>query len=137
MIDSAMACDLMRSLGGGRPWMLMEQATAHVNWRQRNATKRPGVMRLGSFQAIARGADAVLFFQWRASRAGAEKFHSAMVPHGGTDTRTWREVTALGGELALLDELVERGSRQRPRSCSTGKTGGRSRPRASRPMLSY
>ncbi len=107
MIDSAMTCDLIRSLGGGRPWMLMEQATAHVNWRPRNATKRPGIMRLGSYQAIARGADAVLFFQWRASRAGAEKFHSAMVPHGGTDTRAWREVTALGGELALLDDLVE------------------------------
>ena len=27
------------------------------------------------------------FFQWRASRAGAEKFHSALVPHAGTDSR--------------------------------------------------
>jgi beta-galactosidase len=106
MVESAMVCDLMRSLGGGRPWMLMEQASAHVNWRPQNATKRPGVMRLGSYQAIARGADAVLFFQWRASQAGAEKFHSAMVPHGGTDTRTWREVTQLGAELASLDDIV-------------------------------
>jgi beta-galactosidase len=107
MIDSSMTCDLIRSLGGGRPWMLMEQATAQVNWRPRNATKRPGIMRLGSYQAIARGADAVLFFQWRASRAGAEKFHSAMVPHGGTETRAWREVTALGQELQNLDDLVD------------------------------
>ena len=107
MIDSAMTCDLIRSLGGGRPWMLMEQATGHVNWRHRNATKRPGIMRLGSYQAVARGADAVMFFQWRASRAGVEKFHSAMVPHGGTETRAWREVTSLGQELARLDDLVE------------------------------
>lgn len=106
MIGSAMAYDLMRSLKGGRPWVLMEQASAHVNWRERNATKRPGVMRLGSYQAIARGADGVMFFQWRASRAGAEKHHSAMVPHVGTDSRTWREVSALGAELGHLDEIL-------------------------------
>ena len=79
VVEAAMIDDLMRSLGGRRPWMLMEQAPAHVNWRPRNATKRPGVMRLGSLQAVARGADAVMFFQWRASRAGAETYHSAMI----------------------------------------------------------
>jgi beta-galactosidase len=106
MVGSAMVGDLMRSLGGGRSWVLMEQAPGIVNWRDVNATKRPGIMRLGSYQAIARGADAVLFFQWRASVAGAEKFHSAMLPHGGVETRTWREISALGGEIARLDAIV-------------------------------
>jgi beta-galactosidase len=98
--------DLMRSLGGGRPWILMEQATSNVNWRDRNAAKPPGRMRLDSYQALARGADGVMFFQWRASRFGAEKFHSAMLPHGGTGTRVWREVTELGAELQRLDAVV-------------------------------
>jgi beta-galactosidase len=107
MIGSAMVCDLIRSLGKGRPWLLMEQAPTHVNWRVRNATKRPGVMRLGSYQAIARGANGVMFFQWRASQFGAEKFHSAMLPHAGTDTRVWREAKALGAELKQLDGLLK------------------------------
>jgi beta-galactosidase len=85
----------------------MEQAPAHVNWRIRNATKRPGVMRLGSYQAMARGANGIMFFQWRASQFGAEKFHSAMLPHAGTDTRVWREVKALGAELKQLDGLLK------------------------------
>ncbi|HZQ06456.1 MAG TPA: beta-galactosidase [Anaerolineae bacterium] len=102
MIESAMGCDLMRSLKEGQAWMLMEQATANVNWRQRNATKAPGVMRLGSYQAVARGANGVLFFQWRASQVGSEKFHSGMVPHAGTATRVWREVKTLGAELQAL-----------------------------------
>jgi beta-galactosidase len=106
MVGSALTSDLIRSLGEGRPWILMEQASAHVNWRQRNATKRPGVMRLGSFQALARGADGVMFFQWRASQAGAEQHHSAMLPHGGTSTRMWRETSALGEELKLSAELA-------------------------------
>lgn len=105
MILAGITCDLMRSLGNGRPWILMEQAPTHVNWRQRNATKRPGVMRLGSYQALAHGADGIMFFQWRASQAGSEKFHSGMLPHAGTDTRVWREVKALGTELGQLDAL--------------------------------
>jgi beta-galactosidase len=106
MVQSAMICDLMRSLGKRRPWILMEQASTHVSWRQRNATKRPGMMRLCSYQAIARGADGIMFFQWRASRAGAEKHHSAMLPHAGTDSRVWREIKAFGEELPKLSAIV-------------------------------
>ena len=75
------------ALAGGRPWLLMEHSTSAVNWQPRNLAKRPGEMLRNSLPHVARGADGVLFFQWRASRAGAEKFHSAMLPHAGTDTR--------------------------------------------------
>ena len=105
MIEAAMNGDLMRSLGGGRPWLVMEQATGLVTWRERNSTKRPGVMRLASYQSVARGADGLMFFQWRASPAGAEMHHSAMIPHGGTDSRSWREAAALGAELELASEI--------------------------------
>jgi beta-galactosidase len=108
-IDLAMAADLTRSLAGGQPWLLMEHSTSAVNWQPRNVAKRPGQMRRNSLAHVARGADSVLFFQWRASRRGVEKFHSAMLPHGGTDTRIWREVVALGTELKSLAAL--RGTR--------------------------
>ncbi|WP_336054059.1 beta-galactosidase [Streptomyces sp. CA2R101] len=94
--------DLMRSARSGQPWMLLEQAPGAVNWRPRNGPKPPGAMRLWSWQAVAQGADAVLYFQWRQSPGGAEKFHSAMLPHGGTHTRIFREVAELGRELASL-----------------------------------
>jgi beta-galactosidase len=105
-VRDALACDAARSLGGGRPWALMEQAASAVSWRRRNLAKRPGQMRLWSLQAVARGADAVCFFQWRASRQGPEKFHSAMLPHAGPETRVHREVRALGAELARLGEVA-------------------------------
>ena len=104
---AAMRRDLMRSLGGGDPWVLMEQTTVRVNWRERNVPKRPGEMRLLSFGAVARGAEGIMFFQWRQSGAGAEKFHSAMVPHvDPEDSRSWHEVKRLGSELARLDEVL-------------------------------
>jgi beta-galactosidase len=104
---SAMTCDLTRSVARltgspGRPWVLMEQAPSAVNWRPLNAPKAPGQYRALSLQAVARGSDAVLCFQWRAAAGGAEKFHSGMLPHAGTDSRTWREVTGLGADLGQL-----------------------------------
>ncbi|MHA7282984.1 beta-galactosidase [Arthrobacter sp. TMS2-4] len=95
----ALDADFTRSLAGGRPWMLMEHSTSAVNWQPRNVAKQPGEMLRNSLSHVARGADAVMFFQFRASRFGAEKFHSAMVPHQGTESRIFREVTELGHTL--------------------------------------
>ncbi|GIG63524.1 beta-galactosidase [Longispora fulva] len=105
-VDLAFAADLTRSLAGGKPWLLMEHSTSAVNWQPRNLAKRPGEMLRNSLAHVARGADGVMFFQWRASAAGAEKYHSAMVPHAGTRTRIWREVLALGETLEQLGELA-------------------------------
>ncbi|MGO1838124.1 MAG: beta-galactosidase, partial [Candidatus Microbacterium stercoravium] len=68
--------------------------------------KRPGELIRDSLTHVAHGADAVCYFQWRQSVAGAEKFHSAMVPHGGEDTRVFRDVVKLGGILQDLGDVV-------------------------------
>jgi beta-galactosidase len=101
-VDVAMTADLTRAFARQAPWLLMETSTSAVNWQPRNAARPPGVLRRHALSHVARGADGILFFQWRASKAGAEKFHAALVPHAGTDTKVWREVTALGAELAGL-----------------------------------
>jgi beta-galactosidase len=103
--DAAFQRDLVRSLKPGVPWLLWEQATDAVNWRPANAGKRPGALMAETAQSIGRGADGIMFFQWRQSRAGSEKFHSAMLPHAGTETRVWDAVTALGARLAALPDL--------------------------------
>jgi len=103
---TAFCHDLFRSLRGGLPFILMEQVTSQVNWRPTNALKAPGQMRALSYQAMARGADGVMFFQWRASKAGAEKFHGAMLPHYGPEGRVFREVRELGAELKKLSRVA-------------------------------
>ncbi len=94
-VNLAMAADLTRSVAGGAPWLLLEHATSGVNWQPRNPAKAPGQMARNSLAHVARGSDGAMFFQWRQSRRGAEKFHSAMLPHGGTETKIWREVLEL------------------------------------------
>jgi beta-galactosidase len=100
---SAFYFDLMRGLKRGQPWLLMEQTPSQVQWHPENPLKRPGVMRLQSYQALAHGSNSVLFFQWRQSRVGEEMYHGAIVGHAGHEhTRVFREVAALGAELHSL-----------------------------------
>lgn len=104
-VELAFSADLTRGIAGGRPWMLMEHSTSAVNWQPRNRRKLPGEMKRNSLAHVARGADAVMFFQWRQSAAGAEKFHSAMVPHAGTASRVWQEVVELGAAVEALEPV--------------------------------
>jgi beta-galactosidase len=104
--ELSFAADLTRGLAGGRPWMLMEQAAGAVNWQPHNVTKAPGEMIRNSLTHVARGADSICFFQWRASAQGAEKFHSALLPHAGTDTVAWREVLKLSETLDRIGEVA-------------------------------
>jgi beta-galactosidase len=103
----ALAHDLMRGIKDGQPFWLMEQTPSVTACRDVNPLKRPGVMRLWSWQAVAHGADAVLFFQMRAGRGASEKYHGAVIGHAGrADTRVFREVTALGSELHSLGPVT-------------------------------
>lgn len=99
--------DLMRGLKGGQPFWLMEQTPSVTACRDVNPLKRPGIMRLWSWQAVAHGADAVLFFQMRASKGACEKYHGAVIGHAGRDdTRVFREVAELGAELERLGDTT-------------------------------
>ncbi|RAJ01150.1 beta-galactosidase [Paenibacillus pabuli] len=102
---TAMAHDLMRGLKDGQPFMLMEQTPSQQNWQPYNSLKRPGVMRLWSYQSVAHGADTIMFFQLRRSVGACEKYHGAVIEHvGHEDTRVFREVAELGKELLLLGD---------------------------------
>lgn len=104
---TAMYHDMMRSLKGGKPFVLMESTPSTTNWQPTSKLKKPGMHILSSMQAVAHGADAVQYFQWRKSRGAVEKFHGAIIDHvGHLDTRVGREVTRLGEMLERLPDVV-------------------------------
>jgi beta-galactosidase len=106
------SANLTSGIAGGHRWFLMEHSTSAVNWRPINPAKADGVLVRDSLTHVAHGADAVCFFQWRQSAAGAEKYHSAMVPHAGEDSEVFRTVTRLGRHLEQLAPVS--GSHRRP-----------------------
>ncbi len=104
-IDELFCSDaLMDSLALGRPWYVMEHSTSAVQWKDLNIRKRKGETVRDSVAHVAMGADAINFFQWRASAFGAESFHSAMVPHAGEHTKLYRSVCELGAALKTLGD---------------------------------
>ena len=103
----AMSHDLMRGVKQGEPFALMEQTPSVTNWHSYCALKRPGVMRLWSYQAVAHGADTVMFFQMRRSIGSCEKYHGAVIDHAGHEnTRVFREISQLGKELETIGPEV-------------------------------
>lgn len=107
-----LACSdaLMDSFALGKPWYVMEHSTSAVQWKPLNMRKRKGETVRDSLAHVAMGADAINFFQWRASAFGAESFHSAMVPHAGEDTKLFRQVCELGETLQTLVDAGVQGS---------------------------
>ncbi|WP_272638418.1 beta-galactosidase [Paenibacillus polymyxa] len=103
----AMMHDIIRSIKGGKPWMLMESTPSLTNWQDVSKLKRPGMHLLSSLQAVAHGSDTVQYFQWRKSRGSSEKLHGAVVDHVGHEhTRVFGDVTEVGNALEKLEEVI-------------------------------
>ena len=104
---TAMCHDLMRGVGGNKPFMLMEQTPNQQNWFPFCKVKRPGEVRKLSWQAVSHGADTVQFFQMKQSIGGCERFHGAVIAHDGTEqSRVFKETAALGGELDRIGKRI-------------------------------
>jgi beta-galactosidase len=102
-----MAHDLNRSLGMGRPFLLMESVTSATNWASVAKLKRPGMHLLSSLQAVAHGSDSVQYFQFRKGRGSSEKFHGAVVDHVGHEhTRVFQDVADVGAALEALSAVA-------------------------------
>jgi beta-galactosidase len=105
-IDLAQQADLTRGFADGKQWLLMEHSTSAVNWQPRNYAKTPGQEFRNSASFVARGSQGSMYFQWRQSQAGSERFHSALVPHAGSNTRVYKEISELGAWLKANKEIA-------------------------------
>lgn len=104
----ALAHDTMRGLKNGQPFWVMEQTPSTTASRDVNPVKKPGILGLWSWQSVAHGADAVLYFQMRQNRGACEKYHGAVLNHSGRlDTRVFTEAATLGHDFDTLGEHTQ------------------------------
>ncbi len=97
--------DLYRGLKG-KPFWVMEQQCGQVNWSTYNPLPAPGAVKLWTMQAIAHGADVVMYFRWQAAREAQELYHSGLLRHDATEDRGFHEVQALAPKLELLSDAL-------------------------------
>ncbi|MBQ4640518.1 MAG: beta-galactosidase [Clostridia bacterium] len=106
-LHAACMHDIIRGVGGQKPFMMMESSPSAVNWHQINRLRQPGVLMLQSLQAIAHGSDTVQYFQFRKGRGSSEQYHGAIIGHDNSDkTRTYKEVSEVGETLAKISEVT-------------------------------
>ncbi len=97
---AALSHDVIRGARRHSFWVLEEQC-GHNYWPP-FSNLPAGAARLMSYQGIAHGADAILYFRWRAGLIGAEQYQAGILPHDGHPGRTYGEVKAMGQELKRL-----------------------------------
>jgi beta-galactosidase len=98
---SGMSADAMRMLKENGPVWVLEQQVGPLGWELLR-TPRRGQLRLLTYQAIAHGAEAVVYFRWRTARYGTEQHWHGLLDHDGRAGRRFRDVQELAAELERL-----------------------------------
>jgi beta-galactosidase len=96
--QAALANDAMRGLKRRNFWVIEQQAGSG-GWEMVSVAPRPGELRLWAYQAIAHGADGILFFRWRTARFGAEQYWHGLLDHAARPTRRYEEIARMGKEI--------------------------------------
>jgi beta-galactosidase len=103
---TAMEHTLMRGFKQGRHFWVMEQQAGNVNWGVYNTGVRPGTVRLWTWHALASGAEAVLYFRWRACLVGLEQMHSGLMRHDGSPGAAVDDLKRMADERELMAEIA-------------------------------
>jgi len=104
---SAMNLDFTRGIRKKNFW-IMEQQCSYLTREIITPTFPPGMMRLFSYQSVAHGAEAILYFRWRASVSGAEQFHSGILQHDGTENSiSYWEAGQVSRELRAIAPYID------------------------------
>lgn len=98
-VDNAARHDLTRGYKQRNYWV-METQPGFVNWRATNVALRKGQVRAMAWQAVAHGADAVAYWQWRAAPNGQEEYHGTLVGADGEPVPVYAEIQQVGAEFA-------------------------------------
>jgi beta-galactosidase len=101
----ALGHDSMRGLKQKNFWV-MEQQAGPSGWETVSPSSRPGQLRLWAYQAIAHGADGVVFFRWRTARFGTEQYWHGLLDHHGKPGRRYAEIRQMGTELHKIGESI-------------------------------
>lgn len=105
--DLAAQLDVIRSFKK-KPFWIMEQEAGTTGWGRMGRLPKPGQIPMWSLQTIAHGADAVLFFRWRACTMGTEQYWHAILPHSGEPGRTYNEISEMISKVTgVMDEITD------------------------------
>jgi beta-galactosidase len=104
-LSSGAAHDLTRGFKRRNFW-LIETQPGSVNWTSVNNVLNKGEARAMAWHAVAHGADAVLYWQWRSAPSGQEQLHGTLVDQSGQPRPFYEEARQLAENFAATTDLL-------------------------------
>jgi beta-galactosidase len=104
-LTSGAAHDLTRGFKRRNFW-LIETQPGNVNWSFINNTLNEGEARAMAWHAVAHGADAVLYWQWRSALGGQEQYHGTLVDQSGQPRPFYETAQQLGRDFVAASPLL-------------------------------
>jgi beta-galactosidase len=102
---SGAAHDLVRGFKRQNFW-LIETQPGNVNWMPINNSTNKGEARVMAWHAVAHGADAILYWQWRSALGGQEQLHGTLVDQSGQPRPFYTEAQQLANDFALTSPML-------------------------------
>ena len=102
---SGAAHDLTRGFKRRNFW-LIETQPGNVNWASINNSLHQGEARAMAWHAVAHGADAVLYWQWRSALGGQEQLHGTLVDQSGQPRPFYEEAKQLASDFAAATNVL-------------------------------
>ena len=103
--SSGAAHDLVRGYKRQNFW-LIETQPGNVNWKPINNSLNKGEARSMAWHAVGHGADAVLYWQWRAPLNGQEQYHGTLVDTSGIPRLFYTEAQQIAKDFSFTTNLV-------------------------------
>jgi beta-galactosidase len=104
-LSSGAVHDLTRGFKRKNFW-LIETQPGNVNWTSVNNATNKGEARVMAWHAVAHGADAILYWQWRSALGGQEQMHGTLVDQSGQQRPFYEEAKQLAGDFARTSNLL-------------------------------
>lgn len=102
---SSSAHDLTRGFKRANFWVMETQPNT-VNWAKVNNPLNKGEARTMAWQAVSRGADGLLYWQWRPAPASQEQLHGSLVDHAGLPRPFYEEARQIAGDFRKASRFI-------------------------------
>lgn len=88
------------------PFLVTEVGAQSIGFSSMNNPAYPGQRRQTALALISRGAEMIEYWHWHTLHFGPETYWGGVLPHSRKPGRTYREIAALGAELASLGDRI-------------------------------
>ena len=104
-LSSGVLHDLVRGFKQKNFW-LIETQPGSINWKAVNNSLDRGEARTMAWHAVAHGADAILYWQWRSALGGQEQMHGTLVDQSGQPRPFYEEAQKLATDFKTVSPIL-------------------------------